>query len=692
MTSFFSRDTLLKRQARISRAFTVSSPPESKPLNIIVEEDESRSSSPSSCYSVTSVKARRRHATVDIRLSRVLPIDDLPEDNDDLLSSPRPAPQPPTTTYAYSPTASPDSFRLTFTDASFEFPHPPIPTPTCYLRHAACDSPNQSSSSLSSSPGSQTEGMPLTPSTSDDEFGPSLTSRPVIQPLVITKHNPRPYSLFDDDYAISPSLLQPFKTPLETLTGPSAPLSPLSPSYLPQEFGYQSDATSDSEPESDSEWYTKELSKIISLRSPIPPCFSLQTPARPDSMSISSAEFLPSKRRVSKPLPPTPLSGGFPSPQLDPTFFPRRRASRRRGIPKYPPPPVPAFPAELSPTSPSSSRLSPLPHSTRRPPPRSSIPADCVYDLADAEGAEDSSSNFSFSIYDVYLGDETDGPDSPPSSYSQPSFDDAIDGVTFDLDYTMMLPLSLPATPFDLEADIAQGLEQLRNSPIDGQQPAFPLVTTDSTVQPETSEPEEAHQEAVAAEHPQEPTPQVFDDVFSSPFSPTFPSHSPTSPSYPYINEEKTLKSKWSTSTLGSIREEHERRGASAKLRLYFTEYSPLKSNKHASGSNTNSRSKKTSSTSPIPSLSLSPLGRKAAATASSPSAARSLPSKAHARGYSDVLVIGYGNNGGGGVRRRGSLANSVSDAGSEESYSSTSSSGLRRKPIPVEMFLRSAV
>ena len=60
-------------------------------------------------------------------------------------------------------------------------------------------------------------------------------------------------------------------------------------------------------------------------------------------------------------------------------------------------------------------------------------------------------------------------------------------------------------------------------------------------------------------------------------------------------------------------------------------------------------------------------------------------------RGSSDVMVIGYGNNGNG-VRRRGSLSNnSVSDAGSEESCSSTSSGGLRRKPIPVEMFLRSA-
>lgn len=680
---------MLKRQGRISH------PTQSEPLNIIFEEDESRSSSPTSCYSVTSslhgspilgVKARRRHATVsvsDIRLARVLPVEDF---NHDLLSSPpRPAPRPPTTS---SPPPSPDSFRLTFTDVSFKFPHPPIPTPTSLrsCRYAEYDS----SSSLSSSPGSQTEGMPLTPSTSDDESGPSRTyPRPVIQPLVITKHNPRPSSLFDDDCIISPTLLQPFKTPLENLTESAAPLSPLSPTYLPEEFWHESDEASDSEPESDSEWYTREFSKIISLRSPIPPSFPLHTQARPDSMSISSAEIFPSKRRrVSKPLPPTPQSGGFPSGQLDPAF-PRRRGSKRRTIPNYPPPPVP--------TSPSTSQ--------RRPPPRSSIPADCVYDLADAEDGDDTPSTFSFSIYDVYLGD--DGPDSPPSSYSQSSYNDPIEEVTFELDYPMMLPLSLPASPFDLEADIAQGLEQLRNSPVDVvQQPiTWPAVST--IVQPEIKEPEHTSEEVHEEQQSQQ---QVIDDIFSSPFSPTFPSHSPTSPYINTNNEEKALKSRWSSSTLGSIREEHERQGASAKLRLYFAGHSPLKSNSKQ-GSN-----KKTSMHSPVPSLSLSPRGRKAPppvvppspafSTATSSSTTTSAnnsrsPSKAarrahHLRGYSDVMVIGYGNNGNNnnhhGMRRRGSVTNSVSDAGSEESTSSTSSSGLRRKPIPVEMFLRSAV
>ena len=55
----------------------------------------------------------------------------------------------------------------------------------------------------------------------------------------------------------------------------------------------------------------------------------------------------------------------------------------------------------------------------------------------------------------------------------------------------------------------------------------------------------------------------------------------------------------------------------------------------------------------------------------------------------SDVLVIGYGGHGGG-LKRRGSDATVCSEGcRSDVSASSTSSTRLRRKPIPIEMFLR---
>jgi hypothetical protein len=53
-------------------------------------------------------------------------------------------------------------------------------------------------------------------------------------------------------------------------------------------------------------------------------------------------------------------------------------------------------------------------------------------------------------------------------------------------------------------------------------------------------------------------------------------------------------------------------------------------------------------------------------------------------------MIIGYGH--GNGVKRRGSVTPTISDAGSDDSALSSTSSGLRRKPIPVEMFLRGGV
>ena len=244
----------------------------------------------------------------------------------------------------------------------------------------------------------------------------------------------------------------------------------------------------------------------------------------------------------------------------------------------------------------------------------------------------------------------------------------------------MMLPLSLPTTPFDLEADIAQGLEQLRNSPVDGQSPDFIIPEI------REPEPEPESEEQPPPQQQQQQQQQQHQEVVDDIFSPTFTSDatSPTSPSYyPYMTtDEKILKSRWSTSTFGSVREEHESRGASSKLRLYF---SPLKNQKQGS--------KKTSTTTTPSSPPPSPPSHKTPASPSPlhASSVRS-PTRAHIRGHSDVMVIGYGNNGHRGIRRRGSVTNSVSDAGSEESCSSASSNGLRRKPIPVEMFLRSAV
>ena len=55
-----------------------------------------------------------------------------------------------------------------------------------------------------------------------------------------------------------------------------------------------------------------------------------------------------------------------------------------------------------------------------------------------------------------------------------------------------------------------------------------------------------------------------------------------------------------------------------------------------------------------------------------------------------NVMIIGYGHENG--VRRRGSVMPMISDAGSNDSVLSNTNSGLRRKPIPMERFLRGGV
>ena len=147
------------------------------------------------------------------------------------------------------------------------------------------------------------------------------------------------------------------------------------------------------------------------------------------------------------------------------------------------------------------------------------------------------------------------------------------------------------------------------------------------------------------------------------------------------------LKSKWSSSTIGSIREEHERRGPSAKLRLYFG----------GGGGGKQRGSKNSKVVVPQTPTSMKSPSRTSYAT-KSPAAATRSPRGYYGHGRhssreSDVMIIGYGHHGNGvGVRRRGSVTPTISDAGSDDSALSSASSGLRRKPIPVEMFLRGGV
>ena len=160
-----------------------------------------------------------------------------------------------------------------------------------------------------------------------------------------------------------------------------------------------------------------------------------------------------------------------------------------------------------------------------------------------------------------------------------------------------------------------------------------------------------------------------------------------TTTSYGDLSPSPTpmLKSKWSSSTIGSIREEHERRGPSAKLRLYF-----------GGGGGGKWGSKNSKVVVPQTPMSMKSPSRSSYVT-KSPAATMRSPHGYYGRGRhssceSDVMIIGYGHHGSGvGVRRGGSVMPMISDAGSNDSALSSASSGLRRKPIPLLLLSGSA-
>ena len=129
---------------------------------------------------------------------------------------------------------------------------------------------------------------------------------------------------------------------------------------------------------------------------------------------------------------------------------------------------------------------------------------------------------------------------------------------------------------------------------------------------------------------------------------------------------------------IGSIREEHERRDSPPKLVLYF--------------GGGGMRGSKESKARQRP-MSMKILGRPSnmpKSLASSTIMAKSPRIWAWTSFEPNVMIIGYGH--GNGVRRRGSVMPMINDAGSDDSALGNTCSGLRRKPIPIERFLRGGV
>ncbi|KAJ7582758.1 hypothetical protein C8J56DRAFT_1055794 [Mycena floridula] len=567
----------------------------SKALHIIPEEEEQSSPRPSTSSlrsdSPMPTKRRQNLTGSDIRLTK----DNTCQDEVDL-SFPRPAPKPPAT-------PSPTGLTLNFTDVAFHFPHPPA--------RFGSQSPTPSLSPSSSSPGSWSAGLPVTPNSSDDEtfqdFSPKPFKRATIKPLVVNKNN----------------------------------------NVLKSELSLSSGSGDDeSDIESDSEWYSREFGKILT---PLRPSFSSNEPsARPESL-LPFDNLPPSptpKARSGRPLPFTPLSSlvsGYPSAQLDPGF--PRRLNRDSIVNRAPPPPVPEIPTHFRSLSKEKLRPPPLPLSESlptRPPPRSSVPADFGFFPDEAEEYEiipaidvpvDVDEDETGGLLTYYSQPHSALPvlESPASVYSQVT---QVSPTSLMGDYY----LDVPRSPLDLEKDIESGLQQLR----------FQSDTTEA-----------------------EPTPAASCSSASSTYS--FPSETDAGDS---SSNARVLRSRWSSSTLSSIREEN-RSSSIGKLRGYF-------------GSKKSSSPRGRTSIA-FSSLSPSPSEKRFRSPVSPVTPMSPFTSKRHrsvSRRDSDVMVVGYGAS----VKRRGSTSTTSSSSGGTsiaESDDSSASSGLRRKPIPVEMFLR---
>ncbi|KAG1734006.1 hypothetical protein EDB19DRAFT_1182994 [Suillus lakei] len=406
------------------------------------------------------------------------------------------------------------------------------------------------------------------------------------------------------------------------------------------------------EEEDEYDFYTRQFQDFISLYSPLPsPApVSAPVPARPDSI-ILSPEVAPKvpveapkprgRSRFSKALPllplPTPPPTTLPPvPQLPASVS---AAIRRKRVvppmPMYPPPPPPT---------------------ESRPPPRMAVPSDIEDDILFEEEEEPARA---IVIEQVWFDDEE-------SIYSQPSFVPAQDihPISPAVQETPMNEMYLPRASTDSDA---------------------PRSSLDSF----SSSSSQSHSSFSSNSEEEERCP-------ISPFS--FP---PT----PRPESEKThqhhLRSRWSCSTISSLAAEPPRTilsplrgvfGSKAKAKLGLGSrrapppplpiMSPPRARGSPSGSPLRTRTN-TNANTPTQNQSNGqtrpykmPLTRMVFPTTPSPPSTPSTPTS------NRVIHIRRQNS-----RSSTNSSSAWSDCGSSESGGS--GSGLRRKPIPVEMFLR---
>ncbi|KDQ53775.1 hypothetical protein JAAARDRAFT_209797 [Jaapia argillacea MUCL 33604] len=568
---------------------------------------------------------------------------------------PRPAPSPPTTpsparTHSRSASydadtsstssCSPDSFNISFTKMglTFDFPTPPR---TSTSTTSSCSSGSASSC-----------GLPITPGSSDDEFMIST-------PTSTSSHVPNPPM---PKFNVKRASIKPLVISNKSM--PNLSIIPTEDEERDEDdcviitTAYTSDTEADDEEaeESDSEWYANEFASILSLCTPLPPTTTPSPTSRPDSQYLFTASNKPC-RRSSVVLPETPSTATFlaigPSAQLDPTFPVRVKRKCAFRVPSRPPPPVPA--KDIVVEAPAKSPLMISIPERVRPPPRMSVPADITNDLYEFLSPEvdngDSDRHLSTLVFD-----RPSTPVSEGSVYSHPSVRDRVlvSPTSSDTFSEFAYYYSSAAGVVDSPHPSLNALGMM--SPVD-------LGLTFCTQDREDGAP-----------IPETPIGCMYSPILARKSSAGSLTRKTSAGSlrrssvvgaWTQCSGEPTraLRSRWSTSTLGSIAE-RQREPMSASSRILRFQFGAASRSRKSKDLNTptspQQHTKKNS-------ISFAHLRSTSTSTPSSSLTKRVLAT----RGSVDSFGAGK------------------SDSGESSSGESSKSEGLRRKPIPVEMFLR---
>lgn len=522
-----------------------------------------------------------------------------------------------------------DEINLRFSGLgiSLDFPSPPSKSASLSRREP---SPTPSDSSAVSSASSSSSRTPSTPPTSDDEFQPHthLARAPTYK-------------------SQRASIL--YMKSMPDLKKHSLPKTPI--------FQESEDDWSESE---DASWFAQDISDVFTLSSPLPTptptTKSFEHKPRPDSIPPPPRHT--GCGRASKPLPVAPLTlqmpGRGPSTQLDPTFpdVTTSIANKRRSrfIPSRPPPPPPIV---IEPAS------CPSPTMEEKTEELLKLLADAALDngfLGTGLSAESEIVSTPVTPSSLYaISTPTDARPPPRMSipadifdFTEESSETDVSETGFDIIVTQPeddVPGSVRSISIYSQASMS--MEAL---------PSSPISSFDFDIRTPTAS--------------EDPTAGMYSSAQFSSFTTAaadIASPSPTTSAYDFDSasmiRERNLRSRWSSSTLASEYHAHQRRQQIPLSPSAWITRFHLGGSTSTSSSPTKSKAPKPPKAAPVAKVPLSPATKKSLDLES-----------------------------GAGLTRRDSSSSSrtASSDCSSDSGESTCSSGLRRKAIPIELFLRS--